>query len=83
MDFQNPEADDGAEAPNGTRTLNGEPARRRRSVSGASSAQPPNETASRTRTPAVPATTEENDDIAMEEAEGTTIPSTTGQSIRA
>ncbi|KAK7178848.1 histone deacetylase [Paraphaeosphaeria sporulosa] len=74
MDFQNPNADEGAETPDGTRGLNGEPARRRRSVSGASSAQPPNGTASRTRTPAIPATADEDADIEMEEAEGATIP---------
>ncbi|KAF2439964.1 hypothetical protein P171DRAFT_396020 [Karstenula rhodostoma CBS 690.94] len=74
MDFQNPDADEGAATPDGTRGLNGEPARRRRSVSGTSSAQPPNGTASRTRTPAIPATADEDADIEMEEAEGATIP---------
>ncbi|KAF1978882.1 hypothetical protein BU23DRAFT_524488 [Bimuria novae-zelandiae CBS 107.79] len=79
MDFQNPDADDG-DTPNGTRGLNGEPARRRRSISGASSAQPPNGTASRTRTPAIPAATEEDADIDMDEAEEATVPATDGPS---
>lgn len=79
MDFQNPNADDGAETPDGNRGLNGEPARRRRSASGASSAQPPNGTASRTRTPAIPSTTEGDADVEMEEAEGATIPATTSE----
>ncbi|KAL5419660.1 histone deacetylase [Paraphaeosphaeria minitans] len=73
MDFQNPNADEGAETPDGARGLNGEPARRRRSVSGASSAQAPNGTASRTQTPAIPVTADDDADIEMEEAEGATI----------
>lgn len=81
MDFQNPNAasEDGTETPTGgARGLNGESARVRRSVSQASSAQPPNGTTPRTRTPAVPATEEadQDGDIEMEEAEGTTLPTT-------
>jgi len=78
MDFQNPNAvaEDGADNPDGTRGLNGEPARRRRSASGASSAQPANGTASRTRTPAIPA--DDDGDIEMEEAEGTAVLATDG-----
>ncbi|CAI6334922.1 unnamed protein product [Periconia digitata] len=78
MEFQNPNAasDDGADTPMGARGLNGESARTRRSVSQASSAQPVNGTASRTRTPAVPAAEEadHDGDVEMEEAEGNTLP---------
>ncbi|KAJ4299930.1 histone deacetylase [Kalmusia sp. IMI 367209] len=80
LDYQNPNADDGDETPNGTRGLNGESARRRRSVSGTSSAQPPNGTESRTRTPANAADADEDGDIEMDEAEGATVPAASGPS---
>jgi histone deacetylase 1/2 len=64
MDYQNPNAasDNGAETPE-VRTLNGESARQRRSVSGASS-RPPNGA-----TPAVAAEADEDGDVEMEESE--------------
>ncbi|KAF2678810.1 histone deacetylase 1 [Lentithecium fluviatile CBS 122367] len=70
MDYQNPNAaSDGGATPDGSRGLNGESARQRRSVSLASSARPLNGTSSRTRTPAIPAEADEDGDVEMEESE--------------
>lgn len=78
LDFQNPNADDGDETPNGARTLNGESARRRRSASLASSAQAPNGTASRARTPVNAADADKDGDVEMDEAEGAIVPEESG-----
>ncbi|KAF1952897.1 hypothetical protein CC80DRAFT_168465 [Byssothecium circinans] len=81
MDFQNPSAaSDDADTPNGARSLNGEGARQRRSVSQTSSVQRANGTSSRTRTPAVPTEVDEDGDVDMDDTEGAIVPAAAGPS---